>query len=100
MLMAKFLFKIKKLKNSNINDFIADVLRNRKQGLPPHGEKFIHFLSEINLPQSFIKKKRLNLYKQKILHENSKSNKPVATLKVPPRKKRKVEDFKFLNSDL
>ena len=86
----------KKLKNSNINDLIADVLRNRKQGLPPHGEKFIHFLSEINLPQSFIKnKKRLNLYK-KFLNENSA--KP--QLKVPPRKKRKVEDFKFLNSDL
>ena len=86
----------KKLKNSNINDLIADVLRNRKQGLTPHGEKFIHFLSEINLPQSFIKnKKRLNLYK-KFLNENSA--KP--QLKVPPRKKRKVEDFKFLNSDL
>ena len=109
-----------KLKNSNINDLLSDVLRDRKTEIPPHGEKFIRFLSEINLPQTFIKnKKRLKLYK-KNLDESSDISKPIAfkvprnikpiAFKVPrdssatyvkvPRKKRKVEDFRFLNSDL
>ena len=102
---------------------IGDLLRNRKNAeIPPHGEKFICFSSEINLPQTFIKnKKRLKLYK-KNLDESSEISKPIAfkvprnikpiAFKVPrdskpiathfkvPRKKRKVEDFRFLNSDL
>ena len=95
----------KKLKNSNINDLIGDLLRDRRNAeIPPHGEKFIRFLSEINLPQTFIKsKKRLKLYKN-ILNESSEKPtfkvpkiKSVTHFKVSRRKKRKVD---FLNSDL
>jgi hypothetical protein len=88
----------KKLKNSNIHDLIDDLLRDRKREIPTHGEKFIRFLSKINLPQTFIKNKnRLHLYKKyKGETTHSNTDKP-STSKI---KKRKFEEeIKFLDSE-
>ena len=44
-----------KLANSNFVDLIGDIARSRKRGIPPlHREKFLEFLSSLNVPEELI----------------------------------------------
>ena len=44
-----------KLANSNFVDLIGDIARSRKRSIPPlHREKFLEFLSSLNVPEELI----------------------------------------------